>query len=350
MVASAAMGFLFISVGSDVDSFISHALPSSSGQEERRARAWLDGHEVHGTSYRAAHSVDRSASADDAYDSEPTALLGWTVSALIHGSVLAAAALLTVHTSLIPPIPQKEPFRWDVSLMASPQDQPMIAQGVSPQEASAAAEPDLQTTVDARPSQTSQQRRQPEESSLTEAVAPRVVPTSAAHLAAPESGHSTVPAQHTAQAAAMAVSMPNTSILPPPDIESPRDSSHLQVEAQIETPPVLQRPSAITRSIVTRTTLPDYSWLMDVLRRRLERLKVYPLAAKAAHAQGRVLVQVRIQGDGHVLNPEIEESSGHAILDQAALEALRAASPLELDHVLEGESVVMLVPLNYQLE
>jgi protein TonB len=83
---------------------------------------------------------------------------------------------------------------------------------------------------------------------------------------------------------------------------------------------------------------------------RLERVKVYPASAKASGAQGRVVVQVSIHGDGSMTNSGIEETSGYPVLDQAALDAVRAASPLKLAHVLDGPPIVMLVPLNYQLE
>jgi len=96
--------------------------------------------------------------------------------------------------------------------------------------------------------------------------------------------------------------------------------------------------------------LPDYGWLMDTLRAKLERVKVYPASAKAGHVQGRVVVQVSIDGDDRIANSEIEESSGYPVLDQAALDTLQAASPLALSHRLDGPPIVMLIPLNYQLE
>ena len=138
--------------------------------------------------------------------------------------------------------------------------------------------------------------------------------------------------------------------LPPPDVAAQRDAKTIQVEMEIEHPTVLQRPQSVTRPLITRTAYPDYGWLMDALRTKVDEVKVYPRAAKLAHAKGRVVVQVSIQGDGRIVSPEIEESSGYPMLDQAALDTVLAASPLKLDHLLEGMSVVMLVPLNYQLE
>jgi protein TonB len=146
------------------------------------------------------------------------------------------------------------------------------------------------------------------------------------------------------------VRTPAESLLPAPYVDPQRDSADLQVATEIDNAAVLQRPRAITRPIVNRMSVPDYTWLMDRLRMSLERVKVYPASAKASGAQGRVVVQVSIHRDGRMTNSQIEETSGYAILDQAALEAVRATSPLKLDHVLEGSPIVMLVPLNYQLE
>lgn len=87
-------------------------------------------------------------------------------------------------------------------------------------------------------------------------------------------------------------------------------------------------------------------WLMDTLRTKLERVKTYPTSEKINHWKGCMVVQVRIEGDDRIANPEIEESVGHPALDRAALEALQAASPLMLAHDLDGRPVVMLVQLS----
>jgi protein TonB len=140
------------------------------------------------------------------------------------------------------------------------------------------------------------------------------------------------------------------SVMLPPEVESPRDSDSLQVKTELVGPTVLRRPAPITRPIVSRIARPDYTWLMNTLVTKLEQVKIYPPSAKATHIQGRVLVQVSIQRDGHIEDVDIEESSGHPVLDLAAQTALRAVSPLDLDHQIEEAPVIMLVPLNYQLE
>jgi protein TonB len=123
-----------------------------------------------------------------------------------------------------------------------------------------------------------------------------------------------------------------------------------QVQTYMEVPTVLQRPQAIERPIITRRTMPDYGWLARALRERLEQVTSYPPAAKMNRWEGQVIVQVSVQADGHLVNPSIEQSSGYAMLDEAAIEALRQASPLALRHRLDRPQVDVSVPLTYQLE
>jgi periplasmic protein TonB len=281
---------------------------------------------------------------------EPTRLLGWSISVLIHAVILAVVALSNLYMSSPRAIPQKEPFRWEISLMAAPRVEVMVADGIESKETGTAAEIDPGAIADARPSEQIE-----EYSSRLNESAPQTLTTPAVF-----------PRQHIDQevvfekprrkaddlkrAAVIPVVTSAESVQPPPEVERQRDSNRLQVETQPESPTVLQRPQILTRSVISQITLPDYGWLMNTLREKLERVKVYPPSAKTGHVQGRVVVQVSIDGDGRIANPEIEESSGSPILDQAALDALRAASPLTLSHRLDAPSIVMLIPLNYQLE
>lgn len=66
---------------------------------------------------------------------------------------------------------------------------------------------------------------------------------------------------------------------------------------------------------------------MDMIRMRIESRKKYPRAARSRQIEGRVKLRFTLLPDGRVRESEILESSGHAILDQAALEAVTAAAP-----------------------
>jgi protein TonB len=51
----------------------------------------------------------------------------------------------------------------------------------------------------------------------------------------------------------------------------------------------------------------------------------YPAAAQRRGQTGKVVIRVVISADGGVVKAVIEKSSGHALLDDAALEAVRKA-------------------------
>jgi protein TonB len=54
----------------------------------------------------------------------------------------------------------------------------------------------------------------------------------------------------------------------------------------------------------------------------------YPPAARPGKLEGKAVVQFQVRSNGHVSSRRILNSSGHAILDQAALEAVDRIGPL----------------------
>ncbi len=95
---------------------------------------------------------------------------------------------------------------------------------------------------------------------------------------------------------------------------------------------------------------PDYGWLADALWKRIEKLKQYPQHARLNRLEGRVVLRVVIGDDGSLLDLAIAKSSGHAVLDQDALEVLRRAAPLTLLRPLGKSQVVVKVPISYRLD
>jgi protein TonB len=136
---------------------------------------------------------------------------------------------------------------------------------------------------------------------------------------------------------------------PAPDVPSQVERS-LSVRTTLPKPTVRQRPQTVERLVQTRFMLPDYGWLSEALRDTIERTKRYPSVARANRWQGQVLVQFSVRRDGHLVDLRVAESSGYVVLDQAALETVRAASPVALRHRLERPMVVVSLPLTYQLE
>jgi len=66
---------------------------------------------------------------------------------------------------------------------------------------------------------------------------------------------------------------------------------------------------------------------LAMLLRHLQAFRDYPYAARRSGQQGRVTVVVALQGDGAVSAASVETSSGHELLDRAALAMVRRASP-----------------------
>lgn len=73
----------------------------------------------------------------------------------------------------------------------------------------------------------------------------------------------------------------------------------------------------------------------QVVRQHLEKLQkngqFYPLEAVDRGLQGEVLVLVILDTSGQVVGARVEQSSGHALLDEAALNAVRSLRALPDD-------------------
>lgn len=138
--------------------------------------------------------------------------------------------------------------------------------------------------------------------------------------------------------------------MPPPSVDKPMPAAMAQERTDLEEQVVLQRPQAIERDIRRITTRADYGWLAETLWAALERHKRYPSIARMNRWEGRVVVHVTVRRDGQLVNPEVEESSGYSVLDQAAVDVVQHASPLPLKYALEQSLVSVSIPLTYQLE
>jgi protein TonB len=70
---------------------------------------------------------------------------------------------------------------------------------------------------------------------------------------------------------------------------------------------------------------------LDAWRRKVERVGTlnFPSAARRAELSGSPVIEVAIGADGRLLEAAIQRPSGHPMLDQAALQILKLASPFE---------------------
>jgi protein TonB len=89
---------------------------------------------------------------------------------------------------------------------------------------------------------------------------------------------------------------------------------------------------------------------LDLLRTWLERHKEYPRRAQLRRQEGTALLRFVMDRDGHVLSYRIEESSGHATLDDAVEEMLERAQPLPtMPPEMTQARLELVVPVTFQL-
>lgn len=143
-----------------------------------------------------------------------------------------------------------------------------------------------------------------------------------------------------------------------PLVSQPTTDSVVQqatVEAVNETPAQVQQLSAeqMLTSAAPFKAAPaakaDYGWLMRALLGRIDKLKNYPVMARMNRWEGKVVLRAVIKDDGQVLMVDVQESSGRSILDNDAMETLKKASPLKLEHPLGKPQVAILMPISYSL-
>jgi protein TonB len=89
---------------------------------------------------------------------------------------------------------------------------------------------------------------------------------------------------------------------------------------------------------------------LDRLRRWINQYKHYPKEALDRKDEGHVVVRFMITRDGTVLDPMIEQSSGSALLDTAAVQMLRDASPVPpLPPVYRADRATIALPIEYSI-
>lgn len=93
----------------------------------------------------------------------------------------------------------------------------------------------------------------------------------------------------------------------------------------------------------------DFGWLMRMLWSRVTELKRYPHEARMNQWEGRVIVRVVINAQGQLLDASVAMGSGYAVLDRAALEAIKESCPLTLSQPLGRERIVLRIPIQYKL-
>jgi protein TonB len=85
--------------------------------------------------------------------------------------------------------------------------------------------------------------------------------------------------------------------------------------------------------------------------RTVARHRYYPRLARRNGLEGVVILKLTIDEDGTLLSVEVEQSSGHGVLDRAAMEALRELEALPRPpRALGWKRKQLRVPVRYNLE
>jgi len=309
-------------------------------------------------------------------------LSAWGVSLTLHGIVVLLAVLFAAQ---VHPVFQEEPFKWEVALVetvnteptvdpAPVQSQPVVRpQSRSPVAPPRPAEPTDTVMPTVAPRQTVQmvhpevqppkpveQREDPLPTAKPEPVTP---PVQAVQEKTAE------PVEEQVAEAPKQQSEPVTPAKEPEPVQSAEpmiaqrpseavDSRPLETAKPVDpAPAVSSSPSPVPAEppVQTAKVAPapdvkvDHRWLAESLWRRVAELKRYPSSARLNGQEGKVILKAVIRSDGHLAEVSVQKSSGHHILDAAAIEAVKLACPLHMKHAISKPEIVVSLPIVYSL-
>jgi len=87
------------------------------------------------------------------------------------------------------------------------------------------------------------------------------------------------------------------------------------------------------------------------IRTRFSEHFSYPLLAQRNGWEGEVILAFRVESDGSLTNIRVQQSSGHALLDESAINSLRAIERVEFNNGLQlRHSLELRMPVVYHLK
>ena len=106
----------------------------------------------------------------------------------------------------------------------------------------------------------------------------------------------------------------------PTPVEKPDEIVEEPVDEQV----AMIEPSPVTAPVIELGLIASLeAEYMAQLRRAIEANKKYPRRAQNARREGTVSVSFTIDRQGHITSVRVDQSSGTAILDQAAMQAIQ---------------------------
>jgi periplasmic protein TonB len=303
----------------------------------------------------------------------------WGVSLTLHSVAVVLAMLFAAQ---VRPVLQEEPFKWDVALVDSvktdsapdltPTPQPVVPPVQAPTRVTAPrpVEPPPDTVMhrvapqqtvqmvhpEVQPPKPVEQAIEPIEQQLIEVPKTKPEPVAAAKEPEPVESAEPVIAQR------QPIAPPPSEAVESRPIETPAKPSASEAVATpspvepaptVSSPPNPGPPEAPVQAAKAAPSGPevktDHRWLAESLWRRVAELKRYPSSARLNGQEGKVILKAVIRSDGHLMEVTVQKSSGHQILDAAAIEAVKLACPLHMKHAINKPEIVVSLPIVYSL-
>jgi protein TonB len=156
---------------------------------------------------------------------------------------------------------------------------------------------------------------------------PTEAPPKPRDMTPPKVVERTIPPLKPPQAAPLAAEFPDTiaeAVNPPAPAPAPVPDIASWQPAEKPVPEITEPEPAGAGAAHEFDTTQAY---FAMVRLRIEANKSYPRSARRRNIEGRVTVGFVLETDGRATSVKVVKSSRHSILDKAALEAVRRASP-----------------------
>ncbi len=286
-------------------------------------------------------------------ESRQSILNGWLISLVLHSLLLWVA--ITWGRQLPIAIPVK-PFQWDVTLIHStefPKGSPLPTEE-APQPVGGTHSPHPTAATRSARSSAHHTDNASGQSPIDKPIPAMLAPTPPSSVVQTESTSTnsgpSVP-QTTPVARQHLESSPSTTPEAPSapatiETSSPSMSEPAADPVQADQPPAL----AATQADSGTPSRADYSWLQQMIFRRLEDLKRASRPQLDDFRPLKVLVKAVVSQDGRLLGSEVIKSSGLDRIDQEAVALVQRAFPMQFDRTIDRRQIVMRIPISYSRE
>ncbi len=133
---------------------------------------------------------------------------------------------------------------------------------------------------------------------------------------------------------------PELDLQPEAELEpklDPQSEPELMVEA---TPASVAEP--LSNAVAATAKVSEEKYVSSIIE-HFNKSLIYPQIAKSRNWQGEVLLSIKVGKNGGLRLVRVDKTSGHALLDQAAVDAVRKATPLPAPHAVYTDFVVPIV-------